>query len=210
MGDLSVGDSVSSAVDVHDGNPSEILIRFSSSGIWVNPDIPVDEAAQRVLAVLEPLIRQADEIVRLRERLERAEAERITAELQLEREQRTSESLLGMSQMYEKEYERARDILAALRDPSDALIDHAITAYRTAMTSADHAWYANDEFGSMAKVIRAVVAMADEQGAVAPRETRHAPAQPPHEWEFRYAVESASYTAARITQQETHDDDTMD
>jgi hypothetical protein len=40
-------------------NESVELMRFSKDGIWVNPDIPVDEVALRVFAVLEPLIRQA-------------------------------------------------------------------------------------------------------------------------------------------------------
>lgn len=69
-----------------------------------------------------PNDRMADEIVRLRKELDEQDTARITAELLLERERRTSESHFGMSVMYEKEYERARDILAALREPSETVI----------------------------------------------------------------------------------------
>ena len=63
------------------------------------------------------------EIDRLREELDEHDTARMTAELLLERERRTSDSHFGMSVMYEKEYERARDILAALRNPSDLMVD---------------------------------------------------------------------------------------
>ena len=66
--------------------------------------------------------RMADEIVRLRKALDEHDTARMTAELLLERERRTSDSHFGMSVMYEKEYERARDILAALREPSEAVV----------------------------------------------------------------------------------------
>jgi hypothetical protein len=63
------------------------------------------------------------EIDRLRKALDEHDTARMTAELLLERERRTSDSHFGMSVMYEKEYERARDILAALRNPSDLMVD---------------------------------------------------------------------------------------
>lgn len=40
-------------------NESIELMRISKDGIWVNPDIPIDEVAQRVFAVLEPMIIKA-------------------------------------------------------------------------------------------------------------------------------------------------------
>lgn len=60
MSDLTGGKATVDMFTIHDGNPNNMeLMRFSKHGIWVNPDIPVDEVAQRVFAVLEPLIRQA-------------------------------------------------------------------------------------------------------------------------------------------------------
>jgi hypothetical protein len=44
---------------VYHGHRSVELLRVSESGIWANPDIPVDEVAQRVFEILEPMIRQA-------------------------------------------------------------------------------------------------------------------------------------------------------
>ncbi len=59
MSDLTVRKATVDMFMIHDGTPNMELMRFSKHGIWVNPDIPVDEVAQRVFAVLEPLIRQA-------------------------------------------------------------------------------------------------------------------------------------------------------
>jgi len=59
VSDLTGGKATVDMFTIHDGNPNMELMRFSKHGIWVNPDIPVDEVAQRVFAVLEPLIRQA-------------------------------------------------------------------------------------------------------------------------------------------------------
>ena len=38
-------------------NDQTELIRISKHGIWVNPDVPVDEAAQKVLAALDENIK---------------------------------------------------------------------------------------------------------------------------------------------------------
>lgn len=46
-------------ITVQADNPSVELVRFSQSGIWVNPDIPIDEVAQQVFALLEPMIVQS-------------------------------------------------------------------------------------------------------------------------------------------------------
>ncbi len=50
---------VRDAITVHGGRPTVELVRFSQSGIWVNPDIPIDEVAQQVFALLEPMIVQS-------------------------------------------------------------------------------------------------------------------------------------------------------
>ena len=59
MSDLTARKEAVTMLTIHDGNPNMELMRLSKHGIWVNPDIPVDEVAQRVFAVLEPLIKQA-------------------------------------------------------------------------------------------------------------------------------------------------------
>lgn len=88
------------------------------------------------------------EIDRLRKALDEHDTARMTAELLLERERRTSESHFGMSVMYEKEYERARDILAALRN-SERVI-----------ASAMQRW---EDGGTIREMICAAIDAAEEQ-----------------------------------------------
>jgi|GEM_PF-2625382 len=92
------------------------------------------------------------EIDRLREELDEHDTARMTAELLLERERRTSDSHFGMSVMYEKEYERARDILAALREPSKAIV-----------RAAQQTW--DGDYCHMGVAIRAAVAAAEQEVA---------------------------------------------
>ena len=92
------------------------------------------------------------EIDRLRKALDEHDTARMTAELLLERERRTSDSHFGMSVMYEKEYERARDILAALREPSKAIV-----------RAAQQTW--DGDYCHMGVAIRAAVAAAEQEVA---------------------------------------------
>jgi len=57
-----------------------------------------------------------------------------------------------MSVMYEKEYERARDILAALREPSKAIV-----------RAAQQTW--DGDYCHMGVAIRAAVAAAEQEVA---------------------------------------------
>ena len=61
-----------------------VLLRISTGGLWVNPDIPADECAQRVLASLRPILSHTiDTEVQIQ--VARLTAERDAAQAEVER-----------------------------------------------------------------------------------------------------------------------------
>jgi len=94
--------------------------------------------------------RMAEEIVRLREEIDRL--------------RKGKEIVTSMLFDQVPLLNRMQDTLDRLQKPSDDVIDAASHAFTTAMTG-DGDWYAGDQWGSIAKAIEAAVAAAEQEVA---------------------------------------------